>query len=90
MIRYLLKVERGTIVHFLKWGVALLAFIAGLWLALTLFGNPGVRPHLERPDGGPAFSWQRAGPGRVLVAEPQHSTRFPAPGHRLTHRRADR
>lgn len=36
MIRTLFRVERGTIVHFLKWGAALAAFIIALWLGLTV------------------------------------------------------
>lgn len=73
MIRQLFKVERGTIVHFLKWGVALLAFIAGLWLALTLFGNPGV----ARTSSGPMAG--RLSHGNVPVpaeySSLSHSTR---------------
>ncbi len=57
MIRQLFKVERGTIVHFLKWGVALLAFIIMLWLAFTLLMRPGV----ARTMDGPQASWRTGG-----------------------------
>jgi hypothetical protein len=37
-----LKVERGTIIHFAKWTLAIAAALALAWLVLTgLRGSPG-------------------------------------------------
>ncbi len=42
MIRTLFRVERGTIVHFLKWGAALLVLVVVFWLGLTLLRRFGA------------------------------------------------
>ncbi len=70
MIRTLFKVERGTIVHFLKWGAALLAFILALWIGLSVFGRPGAAATLGGPIAkGSIYGAQEADVGLPLAGD---------------------
>jgi quinoprotein glucose dehydrogenase len=51
------RLERGTIVHFLKWGTALLALFAVLWMAAGRLWRPAV----EVPMSGPVADWPAYG-----------------------------
>lgn len=77
MIRTLFKVERGTIVHFLKWGAALAAFIIALWLGLMVLRRAGA----AATRGSPLPDWAGAAVGVAGVVQP-------APGENMAVRLA--
>lgn len=55
-MRTLLKVERGTIVHFAKWAGAVLALIAIVVLVLSALASPDISVSMEGPVAGwPAY-----------------------------------
>ena len=56
-MRTLLAVERGTIVHFLKWIAALAAFVLLLIAALAVLTGSGI----EVASGGPVADWPAYG-----------------------------
>ncbi len=57
MIRTVLSVERGTLVHFMKWSVALLLLVGVVWWALAAVR----RPRAEWAPGGPVAGWSSYG-----------------------------
>jgi quinoprotein glucose dehydrogenase len=52
-----LRVERGTIIHFAKWTMALAAGAAVLWLAISTLGQGQI----ELAMGGPVADWPAYG-----------------------------
>jgi quinoprotein glucose dehydrogenase len=56
-MRTLLKVERGTVVHYLKWTAAALAVIAVALLARSALSGPDI----ELAVGGPVAGWPAYG-----------------------------
>ncbi|NIR43607.1 MAG: pyrroloquinoline quinone-dependent dehydrogenase [Gemmatimonadetes bacterium] len=61
----LLKVERGTIVHFAKWTTAILIVVAAIWLSLSAIGPPNI----ELAADGPVAGWPTYGGSH-------HATRY--------------
>jgi quinoprotein glucose dehydrogenase len=55
--RYLLRVERGTVVHYLKWLFALLTLVALVLLARAVVSGPEI----ILPTGGPLGGWPAYG-----------------------------
>jgi quinoprotein glucose dehydrogenase len=56
-MRYLLKVERGTVIHYLKWLVAILTLVAVVLLARAAISGPDI----VLSTGGPVADWPAYG-----------------------------
>jgi quinoprotein glucose dehydrogenase len=61
-MKSLLQVERGTILHFLRWGAAFLALFALLWLVAGRLRRPAIELSMSGPVAGwPAYGGDPGG-----------------------------